>query len=479
MDKIVTAAAKVILLSLLVQLHSQSAFSYQTPRNSDFVRVDAPVSALTHVKIIDGTGGPAREGQTILIRGGRIEAVGAVGEVSIPQDAEVLDLAGRTVTPGFVMMHEHLFYPTGGRHYSTHTVSFARLYLAGGVTSVRTTGSMEPFADLNLKKAIDSGAMPGPDLDVTGPYLEGSGLPLLQVKALRGPDDAARMVNYWADEGVTSFKAYMHISREELSRAVREAHKRGLKVTGHLCSVTFREAADIGIDNLEHGFLVSTDFVEGKQPDECPSGVRVLGSIGQLDVDGPEIKALIDHLVAKGVAITSTLTVYETFTPGRPPASDRALDALQPEARDRYMRSWSRASRARNSPWEQLFKKEMELERAFVRAGGLLIVGTDPTGYGGVVPGYANLRAIELLHEAGFSPEEAISIATLNGARYLGREDRIGTIAVGKQADLAVFNGDVSSRIRDINRIELVFKKGVGYDSRKLFDSGQGRVGLH
>ncbi len=408
----------------------------------EFVSVDAPVVALTNARVIDGTGAPARENQTIIIADGVIRDLGNAGSIDVPPDATVLDLTGQTVVPGFVMLHEHMFYPAGGGHYNELAFSFPRLYLAGGATTIRTGGSMHPYADLNLKRAIDEGRVPGPKMNVTGPYLEGPGLSIMGVKTLRGPDDARAMVAYWADECVESFKAYMHISQAELGAAIEEAHRRGIKVTGHLCSVTYREAADLGIDNLEHGFVASSDFVRNKEADQCPPGNDVQRSLMDVDVDGPEVRDLIQHLVRRGVALTSTMTVFETFTPGRPPASTAALDAMLPESRDQYLRRRAQIAVQTESPWASLFQKVMQLERAFARAGGLLVVGTDPTGYGGVVAGFANQRAIKLLVEAGFSPIEAIQIATLNGARYLGVDDRVGTVEVGKQADLVVVRGN-------------------------------------
>jgi enamidase len=443
-----------------------------------FVSVDEPVVALINARVIDGTGGPTREGQTVVIRDGTIVELGATGEVSVPGGAEVIDLDGRTLLPGYVMLHEHLFYPVGGRHYNEQVVSFPRLYLAGGATTIRTAGSMNAYADLNLKRAIDAGQVPGPEVHVTGPYLNGPGLPILGVKALEGPEDARRMVEYWAGEGVTSFKAYMQISRAELGAAIEEAHARGLKVTGHLCSVTYREAADLGIDDLEHGFFAATDFVAEKEADRCPPGEQRTASLLELDVDGPEAKALIDHLVSRGVAVTSTMPVFETYTPGRPPAWNDVLDAMLPETRDQYLRTYSRIASRPDSPWTELFAKGMQLEYAFAQAGGLLVVGTDPTGYGGVVAGFSNQRVVELLVEGGFTIEEAISIATLNGARYLEIEDRVGSIEVGKQADLIVISGDPRERSNAVRNVELVFKNGIGYDSAKLVESVRGLVGL-
>ena len=177
-------------------------------------------------------------------------------------------------------MHDHLFYIVrpnldGHRHFddpvlvTQMTFSAPRLYLASGVTTMRTTGSVETYADLNLKKDIDGGKLPGPHLDVTGPYLEGAESYFLQMPHLTGPDDARQTVEYWADRGVTSFKAYMNITRAELKAAIDAAHKRGIKVTGHLCSVTYKEAAELGIDDLEHGFFVNTQLDSGKKPDVC------------------------------------------------------------------------------------------------------------------------------------------------------------------------------------------------------------------
>jgi len=453
----------------------------QAPRFSaltrSFITVDDPVITLTHVRVIDGTGAAARADQTIVIRDVSIAAVGSAQSTATPAGAHVIDMTGKTAMPGLVMVHEHMFYPAGSASYNELPVSFPRLYLAGGVTTMRTGGSMAPYADLNLRRWIDAGEVPGPSMDVTGPYLEGPGLPIAYVKALKDAEDARRMVAQWADEGATSFKSYMHITRAELGAAIDEAHKRRLKITGHLCSVTFGEAADLGIDDLEHGLVVATDFVPGKKPDECPAGDAVQQSIAALDVDSAPAAALIKKLVDKHVAVTSTLTVFETFVPGRPPASDAALEAMVPEARIAYLQQRAKLA-VGSSIWSTLFQKELAFERAFARAGGLLVSGTDPTGYGGVVAGFANQRELELLVEAGFTPVEAISIGTLNGARYLGRDARVGTIAAGKQADLVIVNGDPSAKIADVEHVDTVVKQGVAYDPAKLVASARGLVGL-
>ncbi len=461
------------LFGLLVASLAQTPGAAVRP----YVSVSAPVVALTHVRVIDGTGAAPAEDQTIVISNGTIASIGPAAGAAIPAGAELRDLTGRTVLPGLVMVHEHFFYPAGNGMYTEQGWSFPKLYLAGGVTTLRTGGSIDPYADLNLARGIAAGEIVGPAMDVTGPYLEGPGLPLVQVHALADSAEARRMVEYWAGVGATSFKAYMHISRAELGAAIAAAHARRLKVTGHLCSVTFREAADLGIDDLEHGFLVATDFMPGKQLDTCPSNDSVVASLLALDPDGPAARDLIRYLVAKHIALTSTLTVFETFTPGRPPATAAALDAMLPEARDQYLRQRVRIAASRDTTWVVLLRKEMQLERAFAQAGGLLLTGTDPTGYGGVVAGFSNHRALELLVEAGFTPVEAIRIGTLNGAVYLGRAERVGSLAAGKAADLVVVSGNPATDIADVEKVELVFKSGTGYDPAKLIAAAQGSVG--
>jgi imidazolonepropionase-like amidohydrolase len=471
-----TFVALCLLLVPLAGARTQTAQLSQEVR--EFVSVDAPTLALAHARVIDGTGAPALQDQTVVVSGGKIQSVGPSSSAKIPEGAKVLDLSGRTVMPGLVLMHEHLFYPTGRLWlYNEMGWSFPRLYLACGVTSMRTAGSVEPYTDLNIKRLIDSGRIPGPKVHVTGPYLDGQGAFATQFHILKDADDARRMVSQWADEGVTSFKAYMYITRAELGAAIEEAHRRRIKVTGHLCAVGFREAAALGIDNLEHGIAVDTEFVPGKKPDVCPPQAETVSNLTRLDIDGAPVREMIRDLVARKVAVTSTLAVFEAFLPDRPPLQQRVLDAMTADARTAYLASRARAAERKDSPWAAALRKEMQFELAFARAGGLLMAGTDPTGNGGALAGFGSQRAVELLVEAGFTPLEALRIATLNAAEYLGESDRIGTVAAGKSADLVVVRGDPSADIADVEKVEIVFKDGVGYDPAKLVESVRGSVG--
>jgi imidazolonepropionase-like amidohydrolase len=454
------------------------------PEVREYVKLDDAVIALSHIRVIDGTGQAARDDQTLIIRDGAIAAIGDAISTPIPPEAKVLDLPDHSVMPGLVGMHDHMFYPQpvnlagqpvrGVLQFEQQSsFTFPRLYLAAGVTSLRTTASVEPYADLNLKSWIDAGKIPGPKIHVTGPYLEGKGNFRLPVHELGGPEDARKTVEFWADQGVTSFKAFMHITTGELRAVIDGAHKRGLKVTGHLCSITYREAAELGIDDIEHGFVLATEFNSEKKPDICPpSTEQSRAAFLALTPESPAVRELFQILIQHHVAITSTLPVMEAYSSDRPPLQDRVLDVMSPQAQAGYL-----SQRVQQTVTRSL-KKEMELERAFAKAGGTLLAGPDPTGVGGVVAGFGDQREVELLVEAGFTPLEAIHIATENGARFLEEENRIGTLAPGKQADLVVIRSDPSSRISAIEDVEIIFKDGVGYDPAKLIGSVRGLVGL-
>jgi imidazolonepropionase-like amidohydrolase len=498
----------VLALAIVVGVPAEQAAAPQQFNPSavtqSFLTVNAPAVVLRNVRVIDGSGAPTLENQAIVIVDGKIRSIGPSGSAQIPAGAQTIDLAGRTVLPGLVGMHDHLFYPSpygeAGRvagapaSYNAMDVSFPRLYLAAGVTSIRTTGTLEPYTDLQIKELIDSGHIPGPDMYVTGPYLEGAGnVGMAQMHWLSGPEDATRTVNYWADEGVHDFKAYMHITRAELAAAVKAAHARGLKVTGHLCAVGFTEAANIGIDDLEHGLPVDAEFDPGKEPDVCPGGMSAPTGpvIAALDLQSAPVQNMMHTLIAKHVALTSTLPVFE---PNRSTAS-RILDALSPQARYDFLAANSGRGRAgaapsgsntagrggagRGAQSAAVFKKEQEFEYMFVKAGGTLLAGLDPTGYGGVIAGFGDQREVELLVAAGFTPLEAIHIATENGAQFLGVGDKVGTLKAGKQADLIVVRGKPDQQIADIENVETVFKHGAGYDSAKLIESVKGQVGIH
>jgi hypothetical protein len=318
--------------------------------------------------------------------------------------------------------------------------------------------------------------MVGPDIDVTGPYIEREFFPIPEIQFIKSPEEAEQGMNYWISKGCTSFKVYMNITKDDLKKVVAVAHKNNLKVTGHLCSVTYREAAGLGIDNLEHGFIPASDFVTGKKENVCAFGA-VTPSLKNLELNSEAMKSLMLFLIEKKVAITSTLPVFEPNT-GREMIPGGGENALAPQIKEVVEKNYN-ASAGKDTADVTLFKKEMAWEKKFVELGGRLMAGVDPTGAGRTIPGYADQHTLELLVEAGFTVTQAVKICTLNAAEYLGREKEIGTIAPGKKADLVLMNGDPEKEIKAVRNTEIVFKHGVGFDSKKLFESVNGKVGLY
>jgi hypothetical protein len=443
------------------------------PAARAFVSVDEPVVALTHVRLVDGTGAPARQDQTVIVRGTRIESVGPAATTPIPAGARVMDLSGHTVIPGLVSLHEHTYF--GGLSRSVPMNASAYLYLAFGVTTAMTAGSQLPDEEVELKRAIDAGRMPGPRLHIAGPYITAGTRRTGAFRGVDSPEEARRFVDEWAGKGATWFKV-MSGPREVLSWVIEAAHARRLRVTGHLCAVTFGEAAELGIDALQHGFITASEYVPGKRPDVCPPGNQ--RAQADVDVASPAVQESIRRIVATGTPVVSTLGVYESFIPGRARLDSSAMAMLAPATRREVEANHAGLAESGFTVPERLLEKMMRWERDFVTAGGLLGAGSDPWGTG-FLPGFGNLRNYELLVEAGFAPEQAIQVMTLNGARILGEEARIGSVEPGKAADLVVIRGDPLGTPSAIYEVTTIFRDGIGYDSARLREFAKGKVGIY
>ena len=442
-----------------------------------YVSTDTNLVAITGVTVIDGRGTPAVKGQTVVIRDGRIAEVGAAGKVKAPAGALVVDGTGMTLIPGIVGMHDHMFYTAAGGVGVTMSFTGPRLYLASGVTSVRTTGTRSPYADINLRASIDSGLVPGPRIHVTTPYLtgpEGGG----SMSIAASPEQARRFVAYWAAEGATWVKFYTDISRAEMKAAIDEAHKQGIKATGHLCSVTFQEAIDLHIDDFAHGVLTASDFIAGKEADKCPPNVyKQLDSL--VSGDSPLATSLIKSMISHKVSMTTTMAIYEALSPGRPVQDERSLELMTPVVRAAYVKNRAFIDTMPGYMFtKDGFARALAFDKAFYAAGGVMASGVDPTGNGGALPGFGDQRGYELLRESGLNAEQAVQVTTYNGARVLGVEKTLGSVEKGKIADLVLLRGDLVADPSVIRNVVTVYKDGVAYDPAKLIDAVRGRVGI-
>ena len=470
---------KLILLSLVLLIAYQLSYGQEFSKQvKEFITVQDAIVVIKNATVIDGTGAAIKYNHDILLENNKIANIGKAGKVAYPENAKIIDATGKTVIPGLIMMHEHLFHakPIDGKYKAIHmTNTFPQLYLAGGVTTMRTAGSIEANTDLNIKNLIDQGNALGPTIDVTTPHIERTGF-IPQVQSLYGDESIENWLNYWFDKGISSVKVYNNITKDDLKEIIKVTHARNIKVTGHLCSITYREAAELGIDNLEHSFMAATDFVADKQENECVYGNP---SLTKLDENDPELLALMQFLIDKKVTLTYTPNVFEPFT-DREVIPGGGSIALAPYFLEQMQTIYNQSINTKRDSLELVaWKKEMKRVKKFHAMGGKIIVGTDPTGTGRTIAGYANQRLIELLVETGFGIEEAIKLATFNGAVYLGIDKDTGTIEIGKEADLVLINGDLSKAISNIRKMELVFKNGVGFDSEKIFGSLKGKVGIY
>ena len=444
-----------------------------------FISVNEPRFLITDVELIDGTGSAVQQNVNVLVENGLIAALGVNMALPDNEEVPVINGSGKTLIPGLVMLHEHIFYTKtfeGGFNVVNMSNTFPRMYLAGGVTTMRTAGSVSPHTDLNIQRRVRSGAQVGPKMDVTGPFIERAGLDIPQLPILPDSVSAGETTAYWAQMGCTSFKVYNYLTQDDLGEVVAEAHKAGYKVTGHLCSISYREAAETGIDNLEHGFTQASDFIPGRKPNECDPFQRAR-SLDQLSYDSPEMKELMEFLIEKEVAVTTTPAVFAPVK-GYEAVLGGGEAALNPEilgkVQERYIRSLNY-----DSILNARYQKELHFIKQFYDMGGNLVVGTDPTGSGRTLAGYANLWTLESLAEAGFTLEEIVMLCTSRGAKYLERFNTVGSIEPGKAADLVLINGLLSEDIQHIRKVETVFKDGVGYDSERIFKSVEGKVGLY
>lgn len=452
-------AAVVALLSA-TPIWAQSADS-----GPSFLKEEGRSFVLEHARLVDGTGRPAQDDVTIVIDNGRITHVGK-SPPAVPTGFKRIDLSGRTVLPGLVMMHEHINYFSGAYVWDSHPGSVPKLLLAAGVTTARTAGSEAPQVDLNLKTRIDAGKAAGPRLFVTGPYLNAAEGGFLGDNPVRTADEARSITSFWAGRGATSVKVYSAISPAALRGAVEEANRRGIHVAGHLGEISCTEAANAGIHTIEHS-LTSCIKDFGIAPDAI-GAFRYLGSRQVAD-------RLIKLLVAKGVTIVSTPAVSDLREP-----SAEELSMFNVDQRARYdqakrdrppwmpplaaMPTWNAAHRA--------------FERDFVAAGGRLLIGGDASDFG-MVPGYANHTAMIALVRGGFPETQVIKFATGDAARFLGIDGETGTVRVGMAGDLLVVKGAPDRAIEDIRNVEYVFKNGLAFDPAKLRAAAKGMLGQH
>ena len=432
------------------------SFGYAQSK-SKFVIHDKSEIVLQNARVVDVVKGTVLEGYALHLSNGKIKAIGKTGTLQFPDSAQLIDLAGKTVLPGLVMVHEHMIYNTGAAVWYFQPYSFPKLYLAAGVTTIRTAGAENPMYDLNLKRKIDNGVMVGPRMFVTGPMFNDASGGFLGDFIISNYEEGRKATAFWAEKGCTSFKVYSDISREALRGVIDEAHARGLIVTGHLGKMSCTEAANLGIDNIEHSFGSCSSDLNLRW--DSPWNVRP---------EQKEVKELVAHLVSKKVVLTVTPFSDSDF--GNP----ALLEYLSLDERKRiegYIKTPPPFLRK-----EVNDKQLRPLEKLFIKSGGRVVLGADASD-SGILPGFQNHNVMVSMVKAGWTPLEVIKMATIDGAEFLNIEKESGSIEIGKTADLLIVSGKPDQRMEDIKNVEIVFRNGIGYDSKALRERTKGFVG--
>ncbi|MBX2876967.1 MAG: amidohydrolase family protein [Saprospiraceae bacterium] len=458
----------LILLFLVNQVYCQQHKTVYSSYTNSFLKIDQPHIALRYAKVIDGTGRAAQKRQTLLIEDGIITTIGPVSSIDIPAHYAIIDLEDHTLIPGIVGTHNHMRLPNSAMLYTS-----PKLHLAAGVTTIQTCGTGNAMEELAIAKDIAQGNQPGPHIVNSSPYFTG---PTGKPHFIRFTDEKRirDTISYWVEKGVKWFKAYQHTRPSDLAVIIDQAHRLGAKVCAHLCATTYQEAAALGIDAIEHGFIHSYDHAVDREPGRC-SGSRAFRS--NLSINSSAVKEVQQVLIDHEVALSSTPSILATQAEME--ADPRDLRALAPYHVQAYQ---ARKKRKKEQGEKWYFKpewlsKSLAYDLQFFKAGGLLTAGPDPGIYN--LPGFGDQKNYELFIRGGFTPTEAIQVMTSNGARSLGL-NKIGTLAAGMQADLVVLQGDLEEDPSVIRAVEMVFKKGKVYDPKKLLASIQANVGsLH
>jgi len=465
-------------LAFLALLIAGASSALRRPALPGLVRPAGGLVALVGGTVVDGTGAAPRQGCTVLIEGDRIKGVGE--EVEVPEGAEVVDVAGLTLVPGLIDMHGHLFTGVGGG-FANQLVPFARLYLAGGVTSVFTAGEADPEGALAFRAAQRAGDEVGTRVYSAGPYFNHTGGIGGLMPGVANADEARAKLREWKGR-IDGVKVYMDITPEELAAVVEEADAAGLRVTGHLGSLTAGQAIDLGIDRLEHGIYAMSEF--GRPNPANPFDREYLYELAEIDFESGDGAALIDKIVASGTVLDPTTVILESLFAGplelapdwrrylAPPVAVKLEQSGKVLA---SMRAVSGEPEELRELVQRVLDKQRELVRRVHRKGGKVVGGTDPV-FADVLPGYGLHREAEHFVLAGLDELEAIRACSLSAAEALGLEEELGSIAAGKLADLVVVEGDPSADITALGRTRMVFQAGARYSPAELRESVVGKI---
>jgi len=407
---------------------------------------------ITNARVFDPVSRALQPAATIVIRGNKIESVGGHDAPEL----EHLDARGRVVLPGLWDMHTHIGDDDGA------------LNIANGITSVRDLGN-DIDTVLDLKKKWDSGEAVGPRVVLAG-IIDGKGPLAGPTKMLVENEDEARAaIDKYASLGFEQIKIYSSIKPELVPFMTRHAHEKGLRVSGHVPAfMRAEEAVRAGYDELQHAnFLFLNFFADVKDTRTPARFTAVAERAAGLDLASPEVKAFVDLLRERKIVVDPTVSIFEQmFTARRGTMAAgyaAAADRLPPQVRRGYLAGGLTVPEGKDQTYRDSFANMLRLVRALHDAGVPIVAGTD------ALAGFALHRELELYVQAGIPAPEVLRIATLGAATVMHRDDRLGSIAAGKLADLVIVDGDPTVRISDVRKVVFVVKDGLLFDALAVY----------
>jgi imidazolonepropionase-like amidohydrolase len=436
--------------------------------------------------LIDGTGSAPQPDVTVIVRAGRIEFVGPAREKAPGSEFPAIDGRGKFLLPGLIDTHAHVTYlnwsgegaaPSTGTYDDEISRASLRLLLAFGITTVRNPGGPTAPA-VALRDRVGSGKVTGPFILTAGEILNHAPRFDGLTRPVTTDADVQREVAAQAVARVDFVKIYGNLPPELVRSAIHAAHDRGLKVIGHLQATSWTEAAHLGIDAIAHGASWSVDELPSDRRESYRTAIAKQGAmrarlqwLDDVRPDGAEIQTMIGEIASRRIPVDPTLIAYATKLEGRAPrfvASPDLRLAPQPMRSSfdtlSFVRDWSREDFDHG---RRAWPKMQALVRAYHRGGVLLTAGSDePNSW--IVPGPSLHTELELLVEAGLSPLEVLTIATRNGAESLGILNDVGTVSIGKRADLILLDADPTRNIRNTRTISLVVQNGRPFAPSEL-----------
>jgi enamidase len=445
------------------------AFSISSQSLAQSKRIKPPAERLIFKcrLLINPATGQSIENAFIEVNNGKILRTGRAADLKATDAARVIDYSDKYIIPGLIDTHAHLYGGITYRH-TTYDI-IPRFYLAAGVTAARGPGSMDPESDIAMRNRIDSGRLPGPRYFLSGEYIEMDPVTVAWMEPVRTPEEVRLKIDHWISRGATSLKLYARMSGELMRVAIEHGHEHGVKVVGHISATSYKEAIEMGIDELHHGFYTIAEArPEGVPPNDFDKYAEAIAAV---DLKSPKIQEVLKLAADYKVALTPTVVVLE-----RP---DLEKHHLAEQKKYFTADAWAATEKRMQTPiapgQEIRIKKNIEFIKAAHDAGCILTTGTDWVVIN-LLPGYSLWREMEIFAEAGLKPMDILKAATFNGAYSLGRTDQLGTVEASKLADFVVLNSNPLDSISNVRSVHRVVKGGIIYDPEELLKPMLGKV---